>query len=145
MPASGSLPVWRRSDQEGAIALQVTEAGLAAIGLANAPQPSVSGGESLKGFSRRAPAARPSKAKKQPRKQHRRTEEKGQGRGSSKQALIIAMLRRVSGASIPAIVEKTGWQPHSVRGFLTGTVKTKLGLKLVSEKVGEKRVYRIVD
>jgi Protein of unknown function (DUF3489) len=55
------------------------------------------------------------------------------------------MLRRVSGASIPAIVEKTGWQPHSVRGFLTGTVKTKLGLKLVSEKVGEKRVYRIVD
>ena len=37
-----------------------------------------------------------------------------------------------------------GNRPHSVRGFLTAVVRTKLGLTLVSEKTGEERVYRIV-
>lgn len=52
----------------------------------------------------------------------------------TKSNLIIARLRRKNGASIDDLVDATGWQAHSVRGFLSGTIKKKLGLDLASEK-----------
>jgi Protein of unknown function (DUF3489) len=54
------------------------------------------------------------------------------------------MLHRKQGTTIAAVMKATGWQPHSVRGFLTAVVRKKLGLMLVSEKIGEELVYRIL-
>ena len=60
-----------------------------------------------------------------------------------KQESVIALLRRPEGASIDALVKATGWQSHSVRGFLAGTVRKKLRLPLQSEKTDGRRTYRI--
>jgi hypothetical protein len=61
----------------------------------------------------------------------------------SKQDTVLAMLRQAEGTTITAVMETTGWQPHSVRGFFAGVVRKKLKLKLESEKVGKQRIYRI--
>ena len=64
---------------------------------------------------------------------------------TSKKAQIIAMLRAPSGVTIEAMARATEWQPHSVRGFLAGVVRKKLGLTLVSADAESGRVYRIMD
>jgi hypothetical protein len=57
---------------------------------------------------------------------------------------VLTILSRREGATIPELMEATGWQQHSVRGFLAGTVKKKLGFTLTSSKTaGELRRYRI--
>jgi hypothetical protein len=66
-------------------------------------------------------------------------------RPSTKHARIIAMLRMPTGTTIAAIMTATDWQQHSVRGFLAGVVRKKLGLNLVSEQTDKGRVYRIKD
>ncbi|MGA9193886.1 MAG: DUF3489 domain-containing protein [Pseudolabrys sp.] len=66
-------------------------------------------------------------------------------RRESKKAHIIAMLRAPSGVTIEAMARATKWQPHSVRGFLAGVVRKKLGLNLISAAGDSGRVYRITD
>lgn len=61
----------------------------------------------------------------------------------SKQETVLALLQRAKGVTIPQITEATGWQPHSVRGFLSGVLKKKLKLKVESSKNGSDRTYRI--
>jgi len=65
-------------------------------------------------------------------------------RENSKQAVVIQMLQRPSGATINEICEATEWQSHTVRGFFAGALKKKLGLSITSVKdTGASRVYRL--
>jgi Protein of unknown function (DUF3489) len=66
-------------------------------------------------------------------------------RADSKRAKVLGMLRSAQGATIDAIAKATNWQPHSVRGFLAGVVRKKLRLDLVSEQLGDVRIYRIAQ
>lgn len=63
---------------------------------------------------------------------------------ASKQSRVVEMLRAPGGATIAAVMKVTGWQQHSVRGFLAGAVKKKMGLELTSETSKDGRVYRIL-
>lgn len=60
-------------------------------------------------------------------------------------ATIVSLMRRPTGANIAELTQQTGWQAHSVRGAISGNVKRKLGLRVLSEKVGSVRVYRIQE
>ena len=65
-------------------------------------------------------------------------------RGGSKKAEVIDLLRRPQGATLAEIMELTGWQPHTVRGFVSGTLNQKLGLKVESFRSDNKeRTYRL--
>ena len=61
----------------------------------------------------------------------------------SKQSRVITLLQSPAGATIAVMMQATGWQQHSVRGFLAGVVRKRLKLKLSSKKVDGTRVYRV--
>lgn len=62
----------------------------------------------------------------------------------TKQAILIDLLSRAKGATLAELVAATGWQRHSVRGAISGTLKKKLGLAVTSEPTDDRgRVYRI--
>jgi Protein of unknown function (DUF3489) len=78
-------------------------------------------------------------ARKPTRQQHPHT-----GRKNTKQAQVVALLKRSGGATLDHLMRKTGWQAHSVRGFISGALGKRLRLKIESFKNprGE-RAYRI--
>jgi hypothetical protein len=84
------------------------------------------------------PKPKPGK-KTTPKKKAPKGRTKGQvakpaARSGSKTAKILDLLRRPGGASARELLKATGWQPHSLRGFLSGTVGKKMGLALTSTK-----------
>jgi hypothetical protein len=84
-------------------------------------------------------------AKPTSRKRSAPASPKSATRPGTKHAHIVALLRAPAGATIASLVSATEWQQHSVRGFLAGVVRRKLGLNLVSEQTENGRVYRIND
>ncbi len=68
-----------------------------------------------------------------------------ESRANTKAAAIIALLKSKRGATIGEMAEVTGWQPHSVRGFLAGSLRKHHGLEVTSEKRSgeERRRYRL--
>jgi hypothetical protein len=64
-------------------------------------------------------------------------------RADTTAARVIALLKHPAGATLKAIVAVTGWQSHSVRGFITAHVRQKMNYRVQSFKRGGERVYRI--
>lgn len=138
--AATATEVWRETEDGDRVTLVITDAGLQAIGVTHdgededktaADKPAQQESSSS---AARAPAA----------------EKPGDGaapsaRPGTKQAMLIDLLRRKDGATIDEIVAATGWQAHSVRGAISGSLKKKLGLTVTSAKEENRgRVYRIV-
>lgn len=61
----------------------------------------------------------------------------------SKLDIILALLKRPKGATLEEMMKATGWQRHSVHGTLSGTIKKKRGLPLITEFGEHGRSYRI--
>jgi hypothetical protein len=89
--------------------------------------------------ARQVASKRGHSARKPPCKQQAHTDRK-----NTKQAQVVALLKRSSGATLQHLMRTTGWQAHSVRGFISGALGKKLSLKIESFKTerGE-RAYRI--
>ena len=64
---------------------------------------------------------------------------------ASKQKILITLLKRPKGAAIEELMEATGWQRHSIHGTMSGVLKKRLGLPLITEYGERGRTYRIAD
>ena len=94
--------------------------------------------------ARPSPKAQRAKRLKSNAKKSAQTASSRSTRGMTKHDRVLGLLGVKWGTTIAAISKVTGWQPRSVRGFLAGVVKKKLGLTLQSEKTKSGRIYRIV-
>jgi Protein of unknown function (DUF3489) len=153
--AKDGMPVWRRGDDNRPYSLRITKAGLGAIEVEDVaegrdnnaaadPAEVVAADVSRQGTGERPSRAKRSGAKKTAAVSAKATKASPDGaKLGSKQDKIVALLRRPKGATLDALVKETQWQKHSVRGFLAGTVRKKLKLPLLSEKIDGVRTYRI--
>jgi Protein of unknown function (DUF3489) len=154
--AKDDMPVWRRGDDNRPYTLRITNAGLKAIeveDVADAPDNKATAGPdeatAAKAPAETKPSKRPGQAKQSSAKKvaapSAKTTKASPGRrnSGSKHDQIVTLLRQPGGATLEALVKATGWQKHSVRGFLAGTVRKKLKLPLLSLKIEGIRTYRV--
>jgi hypothetical protein len=130
--AGREQPAWREDADGRRTMLKLTDAGLQAIGAGGAAQ------------KQRTSSSTSGPARTRSTTSRRKPEGHALARPGSKHALLLELLSRKTGASIGEIVAATGWQPHSVRGAISGTVRKKLGFTITSKKVEPRgRVYRV--
>ena len=154
--AKDDMPVWRRGDDNRPYSLRLTKAGLRAIEVEDAAELSDKDGAADPNEVAIADVAteaksveRPNRAKRSGRRKAAAVSAKApkapsdRAKPNSKQDRIVALLQRPKGATLDTLVKETQWQKHSVRGFLAGTVRKKLKLPLLSEKIDGVRNYRI--
>ena len=146
----------RRGDDNRPYTLRITKDGLKAIEVedaADAPHNDATAGPNevaaAKTPAKTKSSERPGRARRSSAKKAAAPSAKaakaspGRRTPDSKQNQIVALLRQPGGATLDVLVKATGWQKHSVRGFLAGTVLKKLKLPLRSEKIDGIRTYRI--
>ncbi|MEP7354737.1 MAG: DUF3489 domain-containing protein [Acidobacteriota bacterium] len=84
------------------------------------------------------------KVEKKPRAAKKAPAERKGARDGTKTAKLLDLLKRSGGATSKELLKASGWQPHSLRGFLSGTVTKKMGLVVTSTKEeGGERSYAI--
>lgn len=144
VPAGGSLSLWRRDEDAGPRALRITGRGLVSLG-GDGGAPGAAGDAKpakeradRSAKNHRRPAARRKEKRATPLPQRAKT-----GRSPSKQARVLAMLKRERGTTVAAVMKETGWQRHSVRGFFAGAVRNRLRLTRNSEKKLDGRIGRV--
>ena len=129
-------PLWRETGDGHGTTLLATEAGLEAIGI----EPVVAKAVTAPRKATTATHADPAGSGPEESPKTRTT------RAGTKQAMIIAMLKRPEGATVAEIAAETTWLPHTVRGAISGALKKKLGLPVTSEKVeGRGTVHRLAE
>jgi Protein of unknown function (DUF3489) len=132
--------VWRHDEERGRMTLVATKAAFTALGIdpGNATKDAEDDGADESAANvETEPKTRPKKPKTKEPKTLRT-------RDGTKQAQLVAMLRRAKGATIDDVVEALDWQPHTVRGAIAGALKKKLGLDVTSQKDEKRgRVYKI--
>ena len=111
-----SAPEWRRDNENRPHGLFITTSGLLALGIDEADKDRCSVAAAAMPRKRKV-AANP---RRKPQKTSTGVPKRRSTPTQTKQDLVIQMLRRQSGVSIDNIIAKTGWQPHSVRGFFSG-------------------------
>jgi hypothetical protein len=140
-------PMWRETGEGHGVTLVATEAALAALGIDTRAETSEAVEAAKTSKKSRAAAKKSQKKQTKAGRGGKSPAEKKASRAArtdSKQAQLIAMLKRAKGASIDEIVEAFDWQPHTVRGAIAGALKKKLGLDVRSEKDEKRgRVYHI--
>ena len=119
-------PLWRETGDGHGTTLIATEAGLEAIGIEPIAASAVASARKGTPHANAAPA---------PTTEVTEAPKAVTIRAGTKQAQIIALLRRPEGASIAEIVEATGWLAHSARGLISGGLKKRLGLPVTAAKV----------
>ena len=68
---------------------------------------------------------------------------KKEAESGSKQAKMIALMKRPEGATIEELIELTGWMKHTIRGTISGTLKKRIGLAIIRAAEPRGNVYRI--